>query len=38
MVRKSLGVVAGLVAEEVQPFRELLAECVARRLGAYVTF
>jgi hypothetical protein len=38
MARESLEAVAGLAAEEVQPFRELLAECVARRLGAYVTF
>jgi hypothetical protein len=38
MARESLAALAGLAAEEVRPFRELLTRCVARRLGVYITF
>jgi hypothetical protein len=34
---ESLAALDGVAAEDVRPFRELLAECAARRLGLYVT-
>jgi hypothetical protein len=38
MVRESVAALTGVAAEEVRPFRELLAVCETRRLGVYVTF
>ncbi len=38
MVRQSLTVLAAVAVEEVRPFRDLLTEAAALRLGVYVTF
>ncbi|MDY3556992.1 hypothetical protein R5W24_006175 [Gemmata sp. JC717] len=38
MVRASLTALAGVTAEEVRSFQELLAACTAGQLGVYVTF
>lgn len=38
MVMRSLMSLDDIAGEEVQQFRELLAECAARQFGVYVTF